>query len=73
MRLTDTAHGGPGDRSAWHDIPARNLEVWGSLKPRHDAILAKHRNSESLKASRRLRPLSELPTIRPLVPVNTTA
>jgi len=37
-----TNHGGPGDRGAWHDIPARNLEVWGSLKPRYDAILAKH-------------------------------
>jgi len=37
-----TNHGGPGDRGAWHDVPARNLEVWGSLKPRYDAILAKH-------------------------------
>jgi len=37
-----TNRGGPGDRGAWHDIPARNLEIWGSLKPRYDAILAKH-------------------------------
>jgi tRNA-splicing ligase RtcB len=37
-----TNHGGPGDRGAWHNIPARNLEVWGGMKPRYDAILAKH-------------------------------
>jgi tRNA-splicing ligase RtcB (3'-phosphate/5'-hydroxy nucleic acid ligase) len=37
-----THHGGPGDRGAWHEIPARNQEVWGSLKPRYDGILAKH-------------------------------
>src|ERR1700684_2659639 len=24
-----TNHGGVGDRGAWHDIPVRNLEVWG--------------------------------------------
>ncbi len=37
-----TNHGGPGDRGAWHDVPLRNLEVWGSLKPRYDTILAMH-------------------------------
>ena len=37
-----TNNGGPGDRGAWHDIPDRNNEVWSSLKPRYDAILAKH-------------------------------
>ena len=38
-----TNHGGAGDRGAWHDIPLRNQEVWaGELKPRYDAILAKH-------------------------------
>jgi tRNA-splicing ligase RtcB len=37
-----TNHGGRGDRGAWADIPAHNLEVWGTLKPRYDAILAKH-------------------------------
>ncbi len=37
-----TNHGGRGDRGAWGEIPARNLEVWGALKPRYDAILAKH-------------------------------
>jgi len=37
-----TNNGGPGDRGAWHDIPGRNQETWGSLKPRYDAILAKH-------------------------------
>ena len=37
-----TNNGGAGDRGAWHDIPARNQEMWQSLKPRYDAILAKH-------------------------------
>ena len=38
-----TNHGGAGDRGAWGDIPSRNQEVWaGELKPRYDAILAKH-------------------------------
>jgi tRNA-splicing ligase RtcB len=37
-----TNHGGPGDRGAWNDIPSRNLEIWGTLKPRYDAILEKH-------------------------------
>jgi len=37
-----TMHGGRGDRGAWGDIPARNLEVWGTLKPGYDAILEKH-------------------------------
>ena len=38
-----TNHGGAGDRGAWHDIPRENQDVWGTgLKPRYDAILAKH-------------------------------
>ncbi|MBL8218443.1 MAG: RtcB family protein [Bryobacterales bacterium] len=38
-----TNHGGAGDRGAWHNIPERNSEVWAAeLKPRYDAILAKH-------------------------------
>jgi tRNA-splicing ligase RtcB (3'-phosphate/5'-hydroxy nucleic acid ligase) len=37
-----TNHGGRGDCGAWGEIPARNLEIWGTLKPRYDAILAKH-------------------------------
>jgi tRNA-splicing ligase RtcB len=38
-----TNHGGVGDRGAWHDIPARNQEVWANeLKAGYDAILAKH-------------------------------
>lgn len=37
-----TNHGSTGDRGAWHDIPARNQEVWQALKPRYDAILQKH-------------------------------
>ncbi len=37
-----TNHGGMGDRGAWGEIPGRSLEVWGTLKPGYDAILAKH-------------------------------
>src|SRR6266581_2339768 len=37
-----TNHGGRGDRGAWNDIPARNLEIWQTLKPCYDAILEKH-------------------------------
>jgi tRNA-splicing ligase RtcB len=37
-----TNNGRVGDRGAWNDIPARNLSVWGEMKPRYDAILAKH-------------------------------
>ena len=38
-----TNHGGAGDRGAWHDIPDRNSAVWAEeLKPRYDAILARH-------------------------------
>ncbi|ABF40275.1 protein of unknown function UPF0027 [Candidatus Koribacter versatilis Ellin345] len=37
-----TNNGRAGDRGAWSDIPERNLNTWGELKPRYDAILAKH-------------------------------
>src|SRR3979490_1713938 len=37
-----THHGGHGDRGAWQQIPARNNEVWQTLKPRYDAIVRKH-------------------------------
>ena len=37
-----TNHGGRGDAGAWRDIPARNNEVWQTLKPRYDSILEKH-------------------------------
>src|SRR5271155_5410012 len=37
-----TNHGGRGDRGAWANIPARNMDVWAELKPGYDAILAKH-------------------------------
>jgi tRNA-splicing ligase RtcB len=38
-----TNQGGAGDRGAWHHIPERNGAVWAEeLKPRYDAILAKH-------------------------------
>ena len=37
-----TNHGGRGDRGAWTNIPARNMDVWAELKPRYGAILEKH-------------------------------
>ena len=38
-----TNQGGKGDRGAWGEVPVRTNEVWGAdLKPRYDAILAKH-------------------------------
>jgi tRNA-splicing ligase RtcB len=38
-----TNHGGAGDRGAWHEIPERNQSIWmAELKPRYDAVLAKH-------------------------------
>ena len=37
-----TNHGGRGDVGAWQEIPARNAEVWQSLKAGYDAILEKH-------------------------------
>jgi tRNA-splicing ligase RtcB (3'-phosphate/5'-hydroxy nucleic acid ligase) len=37
-----TMHGGRGDRGAWGTIPARNMEVWQTLKPGYDAILEKY-------------------------------
>ena len=37
-----TNHGGRGDVGAWQQIPARNNEVWQTLKPGYVAILEKH-------------------------------
>ena len=37
-----TNHGGSGDKGAWREIPAGNQEAWAGLKPRYDAVLAKH-------------------------------
>lgn len=37
-----TNNGGPGDRGAWANIPGRNEDVWGTLKPRYDALLEQH-------------------------------
>jgi tRNA-splicing ligase RtcB (3'-phosphate/5'-hydroxy nucleic acid ligase) len=37
-----TNQGGRGDRGAWHKIPPQNQEVWSALKPRYEAIVAKH-------------------------------
>src|SRR5688500_3303534 len=37
-----TANGGPGDRGAWHDVPADVAAAWASLAPRFDRISEKH-------------------------------
>src|SRR5262249_14424955 len=37
-----TNHGGKGDVGAWREIPSHNMDVWGGLKGRYDAILEKH-------------------------------
>ena len=37
-----TNNGGPGDRGAWANIPGPNEDVWGTLKPRYDALLEQH-------------------------------
>jgi tRNA-splicing ligase RtcB (3'-phosphate/5'-hydroxy nucleic acid ligase) len=37
-----TSHGGRGDRGSWANIPSHAMEVWQTLKPGYDAILAKH-------------------------------
>jgi tRNA-splicing ligase RtcB (3'-phosphate/5'-hydroxy nucleic acid ligase) len=38
-----TNNGGKGDRGAWHDIPERNADVWGTMKPAYDALRQKHK------------------------------
>ena len=37
-----TNNGGSGDRGAWANIPCPNEDVWGTLKPRYDALLEQH-------------------------------
>src|SRR5262245_21252568 len=37
-----TDNGRRNDRGAWHDIPARNAEVWATLKPAYDNLRQKH-------------------------------
>ena len=37
-----TAHGGPNDRGAWHDISPSNAAVWKYLKPGYGRIIEKH-------------------------------
>ncbi len=37
-----TNNGGPGDRGAWHDPPAAQVEAWKRLEPGYKQILAKH-------------------------------
>ena len=37
-----TAHGGPGDRGAWHDLPAAPAAAWATLAEGYAAIAADH-------------------------------
>ncbi|HVV86232.1 MAG TPA: RtcB family protein [Kofleriaceae bacterium] len=37
-----TNNGGPGDRGAWHDLPAAQAAAWAALEPGYQAILADH-------------------------------
>ncbi|MEZ4403472.1 MAG: RtcB family protein [Kofleriaceae bacterium] len=37
-----TNHGGPGDRGAWHDLPATHAAAWATLAPGYQAIVAAH-------------------------------
>jgi tRNA-splicing ligase RtcB (3'-phosphate/5'-hydroxy nucleic acid ligase) len=37
-----TDNGRRNDRGAWHDIPAKNAEVWATLKPAYDILRQKH-------------------------------
>lgn len=38
-----TAHGGPGDKGAWAEVPEAQGDAWAHLAPGYDAIIAKHR------------------------------
>ncbi len=37
-----TSNGGPGDRGAWHDVPAAQASAWAELEPGYRAIVAGH-------------------------------
>jgi tRNA-splicing ligase RtcB len=37
-----TNNGGPGDRGAWHDVPAAQAAAWAELAPGYQAIIADH-------------------------------
>jgi len=37
-----TANGGPGDRGAWHNLPAPVTAAWNAMRPGYEAIVAKH-------------------------------
>jgi tRNA-splicing ligase RtcB len=37
-----TNNGGPGDRGAWRNLPARTAEAWADLRPGYERIIAKH-------------------------------
>lgn len=37
-----TNNGGPGDRGAWGDVPARVREAWSRLAPQYDKIVEKN-------------------------------
>jgi tRNA-splicing ligase RtcB len=37
-----TAHGGRGDRGAWHDLPAATAAAWAELAPGYAALIDRH-------------------------------
>lgn len=37
-----TDNGGKNDRGAWHDLPASVSAAWSDMRPRYEAITAKH-------------------------------
>jgi tRNA-splicing ligase RtcB len=37
-----TENGRPGDRGAWHDVPATHASAWRSLEDRYNVIIEKH-------------------------------
>ncbi|HEX2685259.1 MAG TPA: RtcB family protein [Kofleriaceae bacterium] len=38
-----TANGGPGDRGAWHHVPAATAEAWAELGPAYAQLADKHK------------------------------
>jgi tRNA-splicing ligase RtcB len=37
-----TDNGGPNDRGAWRELPARHAEAWARIRPGYDAVVARH-------------------------------
>jgi tRNA-splicing ligase RtcB len=47
-----TNNGGPGDRGAWHDLPAAAADAWATLAPGFEAIVGKHPSSAAASTRR---------------------